>query len=531
MSSRLMGRLYDFSSRLFVSQVIVVTTAYRLSVLGFYTDNTANAAGNWGLLDQAAALDWVHRNIDSFGGAAHNVTAFGQGAGAVSVGLHAVSPSSRGRFHRAIGMSGNALLRSAVDAAGGPDAALLDALAEKFNCFRNTLTGCLRNVDAVALVQGGGSALTRWRPVVDGPALFNDTGGREPFLPDEPATLMDDGRWAAVPHMIGYNHMEDAFEVFEKADGGAGVDADGGAEGVTRERFEALVRDMVTDDFADDEAHRLQVLRRQQQQESAGPQVSGQDDPSAVSPDGGGGGGVADGYAPDENCTLDADFAVATVVMRYARRTDDPETLRRNYAIMSAGKAYGATGYRVAGYVSRRNAPAYVYRYEYKLRAAKALPAVAEWMDAPHGAELPMVWGMPYWPAAGTVDWTAADRRMSDVMMALWTNFAKHADPVQRTAATTAVANVRWDGFQPLVPRLMVLDKVPNMSTPEQEPEFWNEYYPKLMAVSLQCCPAVAVDSAAAASPLRRHRVGHSLLLVPLLLSPFVAALRSPWLA
>lgn len=483
----------------FALQVIVVTTAYRLNILGFFADGTADAPGNWGLLDQAAALDWVRRNVDSFGGTARNVTVFGQGAGAVSVGLHMVSPGSRGRFHRAISMSGNALQRTAVDAAGSPDDGFLDALADKFNCFRATLTGCLRNVDADALVEGG-AAIARWGPVVDDPALFNDTSGSRggPFLPDMPAALMDDGRFAAVPYMVGHNRMEDAFEVMDKMDAGG--------EGITRDRFEALVRDVVTEDVDDAEAYRQQTRRKQQQQ-----QQSKQEEMTLS--DGGGGG--------DENCTADVDFAVDTVVLRYSRRTDDPETLRRNYVTMAANKVYGATGYRAADYVARHGAPAYVYRYEYKLRAAKALPAAAEWMDAPHGAELPAVWGMPYWMAASSVDWTAADRRMADVAMALWTNFAKYADPAPRTAAAP-VNGLRWDEYQPRAPRAMVLDKVANMSVLDQEPEFWNEYYPKVMAASLRCCPSVVAADSAAAAPLHRRR---SPLWSLLSLTPFFAAL------
>lgn len=492
--------------------MIVVTTAYRLNILGFYTDNTADASGNWGLLDQAAALDWVQQNIDSFGGSAQSVTVFGQGAGAVSVGLHVVSPGSRDKFHRAISMSGNALLPSAVASEGSAE--MLDALADKFNCFRNTLTGCLRNVDADALVKGGGS-LTRWGPVIDGPALANDSSGREPFLPDAPAALMDDGRFSKVAYLIGYNHMEDAFDAFDRTDGGGG---DGG-EGITREKFEELVREVVMDEEAEDRRRKRQQQQRLQQQQQQQLVAAAGEEASDGSDGGGGAVGTGGDAGGDDgnNCTMNADFVTDTIVLRYAKQTDDAETLRRSYVTMSANKVYGATGYRVAAYVSRYNVT-YVYRYEYKMRAVKALPAAAEWMDAPHGAELPMVWGMPYWPAAAAIDWTTADRRMSDTAMALWTNFAKHADPAHRTSAPV---NFRWDEYQPRMPRFMVLDKVPNMSLPDQESEFWNQYYPKVLAISQQCCPNVTVDSAAVPA------VTHSATTAALLVLPFVASILS----
>lgn len=459
----------------------MVTTAYRLNILGFYTDNTANAPGNWGLLDQAIALDWVRKNIDSFGGAPQNITVFGQGSGAVSVGMHLVSPWSHDKFQRAISMSGNALLRTAVISSEGLNE-VLDTLADKYNCYLNTLTGCLRNVDANELVKVGVS-LMRWGPVIDGPVLVNNSDGRKPFLPDEPADLMADGRFTVVPHLIGYNRMEDAFDVF--ADGES---YGGEGEGITRERFENLVRDTTMNDFDD------LMRRRRSQQPTAVVPAAGADENARDLSDGGGGGGNNDN---EMNCTLNADFVVDTVLMRYAWHTDDQQTLRRNYVTMAANKKFGATSYRLASIVSRFNAT-YVYRYEYKLRAAKALSTTAEWMDAPHGAELSVVWGMPYWPTSGTVDWTTADRRMSDIAMAMWTNFAKYAEPVYRSPQL----NIRWDEFLPNNRRTMVMDKVWNMSIVDQEPEFWNDYYPKVLAVSVQCCYNYTVESAAAPSVL-----------------------------
>ena len=92
--------------------VILVTMNYRLGRLGFlaHPDLTAEseygASGNYGLLDQLAALQWVHRNIAAFGGDPGCVTIFGQSAGAYSVSYFMTSPLAKGLFHRAIGQSG-----------------------------------------------------------------------------------------------------------------------------------------------------------------------------------------------------------------------------------------------------------------------------------------------------------------------------------------------------------------------------------------------------------------------------------------
>lgn len=92
--------------------VILVTLNYRLGVLGFLALNSlskesaAGVSGNYGLLDQIAALQWVQRNIGAFGGDAHRVTIFGQSSGSISVSALVASPLAKGLFQRAIGESG-----------------------------------------------------------------------------------------------------------------------------------------------------------------------------------------------------------------------------------------------------------------------------------------------------------------------------------------------------------------------------------------------------------------------------------------
>ncbi|XP_052584944.1 acylcarnitine hydrolase-like isoform X2 [Peromyscus californicus insignis] len=93
-----------------IEDVVVVHIQYRLGVLGFFSTGDQHARGNWGFLDQVAALRWVQQNIAHFGGNPDLVTIFGESAGGTSVSSHVVSPMSKGLFHRAIMESGVALI-------------------------------------------------------------------------------------------------------------------------------------------------------------------------------------------------------------------------------------------------------------------------------------------------------------------------------------------------------------------------------------------------------------------------------------
>jgi para-nitrobenzyl esterase len=92
--------------------VIVVTIGYRLGPLGFLAhpeltrESAQHSSGNYGLMDQIAALEWIQRNIAAFGGDPKNVTIAGQSSGAISVSILMASPLAKGLFQRAVGESG-----------------------------------------------------------------------------------------------------------------------------------------------------------------------------------------------------------------------------------------------------------------------------------------------------------------------------------------------------------------------------------------------------------------------------------------
>ena len=105
------GSLYD-GEALAKKGVVVVTINYRMGVFGFLAhpeltkESDRNASGNYALLDQIAALEWVKKNIAAFGGDPKRVTIFGESAGSWSVNYMMATPLAKGLFERAIGESG-----------------------------------------------------------------------------------------------------------------------------------------------------------------------------------------------------------------------------------------------------------------------------------------------------------------------------------------------------------------------------------------------------------------------------------------
>ncbi|XP_069802179.1 fatty acyl-CoA hydrolase precursor, medium chain-like isoform X2 [Dendropsophus ebraccatus] len=98
--------MFDGSALSAYENVVVVSIQYRLGILGFFSNGNKRASGNYGLLDQVAALRWVHGNIAEFRGDPNSVTVFGESAGGVSVSAMVASPLAKGLFQRAIAESG-----------------------------------------------------------------------------------------------------------------------------------------------------------------------------------------------------------------------------------------------------------------------------------------------------------------------------------------------------------------------------------------------------------------------------------------
>src|SRR4030095_12648606 len=143
------GRIYHGHVLVEEGDVVVVSINYRLGVFGFFghaalagEDASYPVAGNQGLLDQRAALQWVKANIAAFGGNPKKVTIFGESAGSVDVCHQVVSPGSRKLFHRALSESGGCTTRqrTAVDGAitAAPFAAAVGCTgtADELACLR-----------------------------------------------------------------------------------------------------------------------------------------------------------------------------------------------------------------------------------------------------------------------------------------------------------------------------------------------------------------------------------------------------------
>ncbi|GGA79239.1 carboxylic ester hydrolase [Edaphobacter acidisoli] len=185
--------------------VVVVSMNYRLGIFGFFSlpaltaESPHHASGNYGLMDQTAALQWVKRNIAAFGGDPSNITLFGESAGAFSVSAQMASPLAKDLITKAIGESGGALVSAELTFPMREEQEKRDeAFAQ--STFGTTSLADLRKLSVDEILKGvrahTGTHI-RFGPNIDGY-----------FLPEPVAQIYAEGKQAHIPMIAGWNKDE-----------------------------------------------------------------------------------------------------------------------------------------------------------------------------------------------------------------------------------------------------------------------------------------------------------------------------------
>lgn len=197
------GANYDPSLLARAQGRVVVTLNYRLGALGWLAHPGFQAdgegyGGNFGLMDQQAALQWVHRNIAAFGGDPANVTVFAESAGAWTACYLMASPASEGLYQRVIMQSGgclepSSLISAEAAAQAGP------MFAERLGCRGADQVACLRALPAWRL-----SRAASLRAGINGPGSWGPVHS-DATVPESPAEAFAQGRFTRVPVIVGAN--------------------------------------------------------------------------------------------------------------------------------------------------------------------------------------------------------------------------------------------------------------------------------------------------------------------------------------
>ncbi|XP_041357842.1 neuroligin-4, X-linked-like [Gigantopelta aegis] len=363
------GAIYD-STVIALRDVVVVTINYRLGVLGFLSTGDSAAPGNFGMLDQVLALQWVKKCISSFGGKPNQVTIFGESAGASSVSLHLISPLSKDLFNAVICESGVSLTPWAIATKTDslPPRKRAEMLGQDLGCPDTTssskLVGCLRSKTADALTEAGKTippspSRLEWSPVVDSVSSPTDS-----FLPENPQALVKKGMSAKVPVIRGINKDEDSNDL---------ASIPGIEKGMTLDYFKNLIHDFAKNRYRSNHGKIEEAIRQ-----------------IYIPPN------MTDPVAVRSSCIQflsDHDFFAPTDLetnLNAKLQTDNP-----------------------------------IFLYEFAYRAEH--DPSPKWTGVPHTAELPYVFGIMFSKRKLTPQkWTEKDKQMSSAIIKMWTNFAKY---------------------------------------------------------------------------------------------------------
>jgi para-nitrobenzyl esterase len=331
--------------------VVVVTINYRLGVFGFLAhpeltgESGRGASGNYGLMDQLAALRWVHDNVEAFGGDPRNVTIFGESAGSFAVSALVASPLAKGLVHKAIGESGAFFGRNALPAMSLADSEK-NGLAFSASVEAPSLAA-LRAKTTDELLKATRDREPWFAPTIDGHVL-----------PKSVEAIYAAGEQLAVPLLAGWNADEVRSGVVLAK------------ERPTAKRFTDGVRKQF-------------------------------------------------GEAAD-------------AILKVFPASTDAEALQSAADLAGDTFLVYATWKWLVEHARTSGAPVFRYRFDRKIPVApdtkvNGFPATAEDVGARHAGEIEYVFGAL--DSVPKVTWTDGDRRLSDLMVAYWTNFARTGDP------------------------------------------------------------------------------------------------------
>ncbi len=223
--------------------VVVVTINYRLGPLGFLShpllsrESPHGVSGNYGLLDQMAALKWVKKNIQGFGGDPNRVTVFGESAGAASICSLMVSPLAEGLFQQAISESGSfgdaypVARENTVEKAEktGLDLAVTLGCDKAENVLAAMRQKSADDIVGAAYKNYDANGGIKFRPVNDGWVI-----------PGNPWSLFTAGKQAKVPLLIGTNTDEGSIFILPRLL----------IKRMTRQDYEGFIKDLYKDNAA-----------------------------------------------------------------------------------------------------------------------------------------------------------------------------------------------------------------------------------------------------------------------------------------
>ncbi|XP_077517874.1 cholinesterase-like isoform X2 [Amblyomma americanum] len=434
-------------------EVIVVTFNYRLGALGFLATGDDASPGNYGLLDQAAAIQWVRDYITGFSGDPEKITLFGPGAGAASAGLHLVHQMKRRNlaFQRVIAAGGSPVAEWALDQDPVRMRNMSWLYGEMVGCFGDStwrLMDCLRS-------KGNSSTeftLATVEPTVGrlpwGPVLDRHTR-RESIVPISPEDYFRDLApeeahlfRSRVAYMTGVTRDEASYIVKRDKE--------------LKNRYYRITPDMF----------RMYLKR----------------------------------YARQFNYTLNEEAVISALSFMYTPWSDqDNQTLlMRGYVDMLSDSYFVAPHDKITKLLLEKGFRVYAYVVNYTLESYSE-PTYGrhtfDWDAIPHSMVDLMVSGAPFMDPKfypenlelNNVQWSEGDRNMSQLFMQAWANFAKTGDP---TGGSSLFGSIRWDpALKGLLQYLCINGtyyEALNSSSfllrdyRQKESQFWNAYLPEL---------------------------------------------------